>query len=119
MVVYANINDVMFHIKVLEEWRGPMHWDGLSLPKDDNDSEGLLVSDEESEDSDDPPLFDNRDECIEDSEDEEEEVRDDVGGLEEGKVEVMEGRDVSQNSAGSPRGENGGENRFKCGIEWG
>lgn len=39
MVVYASINGSMFHIKVLEEWCGPMHWNGLSQahPKEEED----------------------------------------------------------------------------------
>lgn len=57
MVVFANNNGSMFHINVLEEWCGPMHWEGLSsayvLDKSEDISSSEYDSDEEAE----HPLF--------------------------------------------------------------
>lgn len=57
MVVRANINCDMFHIKVLEEWCGPLSWEGLTQANSSDSSDYNSGSDDESDDGDGPPLF--------------------------------------------------------------
>lgn len=57
MVVHTTINNSKFHVKMVEEWCGPMHWSGLT--KANEDVIGIESADcDTSSDSDDgPPLF--------------------------------------------------------------
>lgn len=75
MVIYAMINGSMFHIKILEEWCGPLHWSGLTHEKqiveEEDSSENELESEEETV----PPLFMAEDSGVNLS-DEEEDVED-------------------------------------------
>lgn len=57
MVVYDNINGSMFHIKILEEWCGPMHWEGVTQAYEAKGEDFSSDSEGESEEDDGPPLF--------------------------------------------------------------
>lgn len=91
MVLYANINGSMFHIKVLEEWCGPMRWDGLTQAKKPASFVLNSSSDDDSEDGDGPPLFGYENGEDDSSGDEEEEVE--VVG-----ANLLEGNNVIQQS---------------------
>lgn len=57
MVIHVNINGSMFSVKRIEEWCGPMSWNGLSRANDNGAGENGTESNSGSDSDDGLPLF--------------------------------------------------------------